>query len=1834
MNATPTTSYIVNIPFASLTFAAPTTISDNIIPIVVNAGQTIVINGQGGGTTIDGANFYRGLTCFSGQVTLNNMIVQNVKALGGTGGNATGGGGGGGMGAGAGIYVGPGNSVTLNTTTISNALAAGGNGGNSTNTSAPTAGGGGAGMGGNGGTGTAGGGTPSGGAGGGLFGTGGAGVASGGGPGGGGLIGNGGNGGGAGWPFGTGGGGGGSTGNGGNGGGSSGGAGGAAAGTGGAGGNEQPTTLPFNGVSGGNFGGGGGGGGGGGNGNQRGGNGGTGGLFGGGGVGGVGIHTLSTPGVGGYGGGGAAADGTNASSAATTGAAGGFGGGGGGGGSLGNGSPGGASPFGGGGGGGSLGGGGGASTGSFGGAGGSTNGGGGGGAGLGGSIFIHSNGASQSSFIINDSNAISGGSVSAGSGGTSSGGLHNGSAGQALGADIFMMANSQLTFNLTTPFSLTSAIIGDNGAGGGSTSTGGLSKTGAGTLTLGGVGVVSTYTGTNSITGGTVIISADTNLGALANPVTINAATLQTNATTSSARTFSMPGNATFTPATATTFTISGGISGAGELLASGAGTLALTNTSNTYTGGTSVTAGTLSIAADGSLGTSSVTLPGDVALATSTTLNASGNVSSAATRLYSVGVSPGSTFTQTSSGITHTIAGTISGGLLIQGGPGTLSLTNASANTYTGGTTINGGTLAFSADNNLGTGAVTIASGAIFNATNTATSARTITSNNGIFAQGGAGVVHSISSAVAGTSVTQSGPGTLTLGASNTYSGPTTVSAGTLNFTAGGNLLSGSSLNANGGTTDFSTYNGAPSLGDLNGSGSGAIINLGGNTLAVTTTGADSYAGVIQGSGGSFNKQGATQLTLGGNNTYTGTTTLTAGTLTLGGSNASATTTVTAGTLNFTASGSLLSGGNLNANGGTTDFSTYSGSPTLGDLNGSGGGAIINLGSNPLAVTTTGTDSFAGSIQGSGSFNKQGSSQLTLGGNNTYTGTTTVTAGTLTLGGTNASTTNTVTAGTLNFALAGTGSLLTGSNLQANGGTTDFTSYNGNPSLGDLTGTGSGASINLGTKTLAVTTTATDIYAGSIQGTGSFNKQGTTQLTLGGNNTFTGTTTLTAGTLTLGGSNASATTTVTTGTLNFTASGSLLSGSDLNANGGTSDFSTYNGSPTLGNLSGGGSVAIDFNTLTVSTGTYSGVMSGSGGSLIKQGAGIFTMQGANTYDTDTTINNGTLTLSGAGSLVSPVNVNSATSILNIGVTTSIGDLSGVTGSNVTLGANALTINTTSASTFAGDISGVGGAINLLGSGSLNLTALNTYTGGATVGGTSTLFVNGSTQSGVTVNNGGTLGGAGAVGGTVTINSGGLMSPGNSIGTITINGNYNQTAGSMLLIEISPTQADEIIVNGSATIQSNTTIEIMPTPGTYSPMTSFVLIHTTGGLTGQFTTVINTFPTFKATLDYTATDLLLMNFTTLPFAGLGFSGNAEGVANALDQINPAAGTDLGDIVAALRFLSLDQLEAALDQMQPSIFKGLAISQQNAMVRIKDPFFYRMHEYFWVDCIRDCCPPCPKADIWAIAIGDYAEQKSVQTQNGFRDLTAGVAAGIDFGCFNGAFFGTGVGYTYTNIHWSANSAKGNINSGYAGLYGGYFNDVFYIDALALAAYNHYEASRKLVSPVFNRVAHNQHNGFTLDGSVGAGFLITKWPLQVRPFDQFDYIYLWEDSFNEHGAGGLDLHVQHAKSTMFRNEVGLAFAKCLLMSCWKFVPELKASWIYERRFQGRHYTAEFIGTTVPFVVSGMKPIRSLWSIGFAVAGYHNNDNLLWSFYWDSEYGEHFMDQNVGLEVSYRF
>ncbi len=265
------------------------------------------------------------------------------------------------------------------------------------------------------------------------------------------------------------------------------------------------------------------------------------------------------------------------------------------------------------------------------------------------------------------------------------------------------------------------------------------------------------------------------------------------------------------------------------------------------------------------------------------------------------------------------------------------------------------------------------------------------------------------------------------------------------------------------------------------------------------------------------------------------------------------------------------------------------------------------------------------------------------------------------------------------------------------------------------------------------------------------------------------------------------------------------------------------------GDLNIGGAIdlsdtdGVELSVLGANDVVLNGIISGSGGSLLKQGAGMLTLSRANTYTGGTTLTQGTIVLGHDNAL--------GTGDLTLaGANTAIQSNNNArdVGNNIVNGGNLLTVSGTNDLTLSGVISGTGG-LTLDSSGSLTLAGVNTYIGDTEIN-SGELILEGSVAGVINVNDGGTLSGGGSLGGTIANRDGGTISPGDGIGTLTVGGRYEQLAGSTLLVELNADDgsSDLLEITEDATLNSGSVLHVVPIKGSVPQVGQQFVILTAG----------------------------------------------------------------------------------------------------------------------------------------------------------------------------------------------------------------------------------------------------------------------------------------------------------------------------------------------------------------------------------------------------------------------
>ena len=863
------------------------------------------------------------------------------------------------------------------------------------------------------------------------------------------------------------------------------------------------------------------------------------------------------------------------------------------------------------------------------------------------------------------------------------------------------------------------------------------------------------------------------------------------------------------------------------------------------------------------------------------------------------------------------------------------------------------------------------------------------------------------ISDSVGGAVLTKGCTGVLILSTNNTYTGGTLISAGTLRLGINNALFSNGVVNVNSaGTFDLGGFN--QIIDALNGVAGSVVTNSGGPaTLTIgNANGNGLFGGVITDAGVgnalSLVKTGTGMEALSGNNTYSGGTTINGGTLLLAINNAL----FSNGVVTVNAAGTLYIGGFnqiIDAlNGVAGSVVTNSGGPatlTIGNANGNGlfGGVIADAGvGNALSLVKTGTGT------------------ETLSGTNTYSGGTTISGGV----------------------------------LQFN---------DGGSVLGAITNNSA----------LVFNSSGIVTNGNTISGTGSLTQIGTGKLELDGANTYSGGTVITnSGTIVIG---------------NNTALGSgnvqMWNRTAIGVNGviNLANNIQVNGDPTFDSTGG---------TLTLS-----GVISG-GGDVYITGTNAIIFTGNNTYTGDTTISNGTLQVGNGGT-------------------------SGTLGSGNVTNLSFLVFARSDSISVSNNITG-NGSLTQAGSGTLVINSANTYSGGTVVNG-GTLTVANSHALG--------SGNLGVLNGTLQTGSAQTGIP----LSINVGGNYLQYSAGTLALGIGGTAlANHDWLNITGTAILNGTLTVLPLNG-YSPnlFDSVVLITASGGVASNttFATFNNQIvaPLLQANLLYNPNNVTL-TWSQLPLAPYALTPNQQATAGALDSAanNPV----MKPLLANLDTLPTSQLPAAFDLISPEqltampqmAFAGMDARGQNFLSRVNDLHsntnshgfsssrfslndtsssdlpVYQTADAAQIYAMRADDPFNPSLDNpWGVYIegnGEFLSQGSDANASGYHATSGGVTIGLDRRLCDQFVVGLTLGYADVSASLN-NGGYVNANDGQASLYAAWFNQGLHMEGMIGGGYSSYETQRGTIGGN----ANGKTDGTEFTGMIGGGY---DWQTSIWNF----------------------------------------------------------------------------------------------------------------------------------------
>lgn len=778
------------------------------------------------------------------------------------------------------------------------------------------------------------------------------------------------------------------------------------------------------------------------------------------------------------------------------------------------------------------------------------------------------------------------------------------------------------------------------------------------------------------------------------------------------------------------------------------------------------------------------------------------------------------------------------------------------------------------------------------------------------------------------------------------------------------------------------------------------------------------------------------------------------------------------------------------------------------------------------------------------------------------------------------------------NTTSSGTPTALT-AHIINNGGTLNLSGITGSSpalSIGSLSDLSSSSRVILGNTALSLgNNNATDSISGIISGSGSLTKIGTGTLTLNGNNTYTGQTTVAAGVLDvnsnaslgtgaiavnaagklefINNANAGSAHITNAGTVSFIGTPTASTTSILN-NGGTLDLSGVT-ALNIGSVSdnssssqiilGNTSLSLGYNS---SNDAISGTITGNG-SLNKIGSGTLSLYGANTYSGSTTVNSGTL----------------------------------VVGANASLGQGNITINN-------------GAILNF--SNSLSASAWSTPLH-ATLS---------QANNNITINAGGAFSGFGVV---HSLNSFGVVAPGdtNTIGTITVGKDFTANTGSTYQCKIDGQGHSDLLNVGDVALINGGTVNISLLNAHYQTNTPYTLL-TAHTLTGQFDSFIQPIA-LEGELIYD------YNQNKIFYQASNLSQDLAKVVSTPNEVN------MGNYLLSLvtippdvdnQLVSLNtekELEDYLDQLTAASYANQMLS----LAQIDNWFDSHMRDH-----MLNRSHSNNQLSPWLVA--RISEDRVFSREvGGFKNRPDGFAYGVESADSDSLF---GVGIAYTRFDGQAfdngehTQSKGDFYQ--AGTYLNYtLGDKGLIAAsLDFAILEPMRVDRLIASGSDFSQVQGRYRGklFSAQAQSSYDLMHSETGVQLKPFLGVHYQHLNRPTFAEQGESGARLAINSSCFDSLRSELGLA---AQVNASHGLQPFVQAIWEHEFSDIKAGFDASFEGAGGSFHVDSVTLAREAC---VAKAGLAMNPEANWglSALYEGRFAKHLQENAAKLQLTYNF
>lgn len=495
-----------------------------------------------------------------------------------------------------------------------------------------------------------------------------------------------------------------------------------------------------------------------------------------------------------------------------------------------------------------------------------------------------------------------------------------------------------------------------------------------------------------------------------------------------------------------------------------------------------------------------------------------------------------------------------------------------------------------------------------------------------------------------------------------------------------------------------------------------------------------------------------------------------------------------------------------------------------------------------------------------------------------------------------------------------------------------------------------------------------------------------------------------------------------------------------------------------------------------------------------------------------------------------------------------------------------------------------------------------------------------------------TLSGSGFFNGPVS-NIASHVAPGNSIGTLTIDGDYFQDEAGSLVLEFACGQHDVLDVSGTATLDGELRLVLLDYQGggAYSVLDA-------GDVEGSFA-VVNAPAVLNAALR-TAPSGLDLDLTRNTYASLAANSGQGSVGRTLDQFRTKVTGDMDSALLRIDNMNLDDVRDALTDMAPGIQAAtrrnlidLPHSEANTLLdRLAEKAFRTPESQ--QNATAKATDENPGYAVWGNVASKVGTQGPRDVIPALDSQSTNLFLGVerDHGRWNTGLTGALLEHTLDSEK-DASGAK--ITSARVYLHALWRQHVREAGPYMAASLG---AGRSRITSVrdvtfLDKQAEAQHWAHDVSLGIGAGHVLIAGAWRIQPNLKMTGLYLHEDSATEHGAAPINLDVASTNIHSLRSTVGLRVGRTIFLDAAALLPVANIQWTHAVTSDHDHVQAHFNDYN-PGVEIDSDAVRDglLLSLGLDIEAQNLRGGLRYEY--SGRNGGEIEEHQVNLGIHYYF